>query len=120
MNMTAECLLQEAQEMRETIISDRRYLHTHPGTGFAIKDTVEYVKKELESLGYEPKECGKAGLIALAGLLLAQLFSGTLDAQSAVLSLFNGAMVSLAANGGYAALKRVMGGTSDSDKPPEE
>ncbi len=67
MNMTAECLLQEAQEMRETIISDRRYLHTHPGTGFAIKDTVEYVKKELESLGYEPKECGKAGLIALAG-----------------------------------------------------
>ncbi|MGN0345051.1 MAG: M20 family metallopeptidase [Lachnospiraceae bacterium] len=65
--MTAESIRKEAQELRETIVSDRRYLHMHPGTGFDIKETVEYVKKELEAMGYEPKECGKAGLIALAG-----------------------------------------------------
>ena len=67
MTESAKAFLEEAQAMRETIVADRRYLHTHPGTGFDIKETVDYVKKELEALGYEPKECGKAGLVALAG-----------------------------------------------------
>ena len=65
--MTAEQLLQEAQKLQDTIVSDRRYLHTHPGTGFDIKETVDYVKKELTDMGYEPLECGKAGLVAVAG-----------------------------------------------------
>ncbi|MBO5154901.1 MAG: amidohydrolase [Eubacterium sp.] len=65
--MKTEIMVKEAQELRETIVADRRYLHTHPGTGFDINETVEYVKKELEALGYEPKKCGKAGLVALAG-----------------------------------------------------
>ena len=67
MKETAQKFMEEAQALRETIVSDRRYLHTHPGTGFDIRETVAYVKKELEALGYEPKECGKAGLVALAG-----------------------------------------------------
>lgn len=67
MKETAQKFMEEAQALHEKIVSDRRYLHTHPGTGFDIGDTVAYVKKELEALGYEPKECGKAGLIALAG-----------------------------------------------------
>lgn len=67
MKETATQILEEAQALREKIVADRRYLHTHPGTGFDIADTVAYVKKELEALGYEPKECGKAGLVALAG-----------------------------------------------------
>ena len=65
--MKTEIMVKEAQELRETIVADRRYLHTHPGPGFDINETVEYVKKELEALGYEPKKCGKAGLVALAG-----------------------------------------------------
>ncbi|MGN0337040.1 MAG: M20 family metallopeptidase [Lachnospiraceae bacterium] len=65
--MKTGIMVKEAQELRETIVADRRYLHTHPGTGFDINETVEYVKKELEALGYEPKKCGKAGLVALAG-----------------------------------------------------
>lgn len=67
MKETATQILEEAQALREKIVADRRYLHTHPGTGFDIADTVAYVKKELEALGYKPKECGKAGLVALAG-----------------------------------------------------
>ena len=65
--MNSEQLLQEAESLKETIISDRRFLHTHAETGFDLTETKAYVKKKLEEMGYEPKDCGKAGLIALAG-----------------------------------------------------
>lgn len=65
--MKPEVLLAEAEQLNEIIVENRRYLHTHPGTGFDIEDTLEYVKKELEDMGYEPVRCGKAGLVALAG-----------------------------------------------------
>lgn len=65
--MTAEQLLEEAAALQETLVSNRRYLHSHAETGFDLKDTVAFVKKELEDMGYEPMECGKAGLVALAG-----------------------------------------------------
>lgn len=65
--MTQKQLWEEAGKLQDTLVKHRRYLHTHPGTGFDIKDTLAYVKKELEGMGYEPTECGKAGLIALAG-----------------------------------------------------
>ncbi len=65
--MKPEQIIKDAGEFRETIVADRRFLHTHPGTGFDIKETLEYVKQELEKLGYEPEECGRAGLVALAG-----------------------------------------------------
>ena len=65
--MNAEQIKEEALELHETIVSDRRYLHTHAETGFDLKETVAYVKSELEAMGYEPLKCGKAGLVALAG-----------------------------------------------------
>lgn len=65
--MESQLLQKEADELKDKLVSDRRYLHTHPGTGFDIKDTVEYVKHELETMGYEPMECGKAGIVVLAG-----------------------------------------------------
>ena len=65
--MKAEQLMEEASKLKEAIVSDRRYLHTHPGTGFDLNDTKTYVKSELQNMGYDPKECGKAGLVALAG-----------------------------------------------------
>lgn len=65
--MEAETILKEAEQMHRKIISDRRYLHMHPGTGFEISDAVCYVKKELTDMGYEPEDCGKAGIVALAG-----------------------------------------------------
>ena len=65
--MTAEELVQEAKGYEEQLVSDRRHLHTHPGTGFDIADAFSYVKESLTAMGYEPKEYGKAGLIALAG-----------------------------------------------------
>ena len=65
--MTAEMLRKEAEEFRQQMIADRRYLHAHPGTGFDIPDAVSYVKEELVKMGYEPEECGRAGVVALAG-----------------------------------------------------
>lgn len=65
--MTAEKLLQEAADFQTQLIETRHYLHTHPGTGFDISETVAYVRQELTNMGYNPIECGKAGLVALAG-----------------------------------------------------
>ena len=65
--MTSDQLLQESKRYEEELISIRRYLHTHPGTGFDIQDTLNFVKNKLIEMGYEPKECGKAGLVAIAG-----------------------------------------------------
>ena len=65
--MKPEILLSEAERISETIINQRRALHRMPGTEFDIGETLAYVKKELEDMGYAPKECGRAGLVALAG-----------------------------------------------------
>lgn len=46
--------------------------------------------------------------LSLIVLILAQVFGDGISAQSAVLAMFNAAVVSLAANGGYEALNRAM------------
>lgn len=51
--------------------------------------------------------------LAVLILLAAQYFAGTLTAETAVLSLFNAAIVSLAANGGFEAIQRIRGGDSN-------
>ena len=60
-------LLEEASALKDQIVSDRRYLHTHAETGFDLKETTAYVKEQLVKMGYEPKPCGKSGLTVLAG-----------------------------------------------------
>lgn len=65
--MEPEQLQKEAAQIQEKLVSTRRFLHTHPETGFDLKETLAFVKNELETMGYKPIACGKAGLIALAG-----------------------------------------------------
>lgn len=65
--MPKEPLLLEAEQLKDTLVTYRRYLHTHPGCGFDLADTVSFVKKELASMGYTPSDCGKAGVTAQAG-----------------------------------------------------
>lgn len=60
-------LMQESRDNSEYLLSARRYLHSHAETGFDLSETVSYLKKELSAMGYDPQDCGKAGLIALAG-----------------------------------------------------
>ena len=65
--MTPKQLLEEAAQLKESMVFNRRYLHAHAETGFDLKDTYAFVKKALIDMGYEPLKCGKAGLVALAG-----------------------------------------------------
>lgn len=65
--MTGEQMLQEAENCKEQLIENRRYLHTHAETGFDLENTVAFVRKKLIEMGYEPQDCGKAGLTVLAG-----------------------------------------------------
>ena len=58
-------------------------------------------------------------VLSLIVLILAQVFGTGISAQSAVLAIFNAAVVSLSANGGYAALNR-KGNTETVDLPKEE
>lgn len=65
--MNPELLLKESSEYKEILLNTRHHLHACPGTGFDIAETVAYVRQELTAMGYEPQECGKAGLVVLAG-----------------------------------------------------
>ena len=67
MNITSEELLKEAHALEPQLQQWRRTLHRHPEVGFDLPHTKELVKKALTEMGYEPKDCGKAGIIALAG-----------------------------------------------------
>ena len=65
--MKADELKREASEMKAGLIEKRKFLHTHAETGFELKNTLTYVKNELEKMGYTPELCGRAGLVAVAG-----------------------------------------------------
>ena len=93
---------------------DWTFLGTFAGALAAVALITELIK-ELPALKKVPTQF-VSWVLAFVILSLAQLLTGTLSAQIAVLSVPKGAMVSLAANGGYAALKRVMGGKDEENK----
>lgn len=65
--MKPENLIKEAYLLQEELMKSRRFLHTHPGIGFDIQETTDYVFHQLLQMGYAPSYYGKAGLIALCG-----------------------------------------------------
>ena len=60
--MNSKILLDQSKADEAQILRDRRWLHAHPGTGFNIQPTVDYVRAQLEVLGCTVHPCGKAGL----------------------------------------------------------
>lgn len=56
--------IKEAEKIEQKLITFRRYLHQNAETGFTLTKTLSFVKKQLEKMGYRPKPCGKAGLVA--------------------------------------------------------
>ena len=65
--ITPEKLLETAKELEPQLQQWRRTLHRHPEVGFDLPRTKELVKKALTEMGYQPQDCGKCGVIALAG-----------------------------------------------------
>lgn len=59
--------LTEAKALQGELSRHRRWLHAHPGVAFDIADTLDYVRRELETLGLSPVPCGRAGLTATIG-----------------------------------------------------
>lgn len=93
---------------------DWSYLGTFAGSLAAVLVVTELIK-DIAWLKKIPTQI-VSWILALAVILLAQGFTGGLTAQSGVIAVFNAAMVSLAANGGYEALKRILGGNTDETK----
>lgn len=97
---------------------DWTYLGTFAGALVAVTLLTE-LTKNLPGIKRVPTQL-YSWLLAFVVLILSTVFTDALSVQNAVLSVLNAAMVSLAANGGYAALKRVMEGKNDVNEPPEE
>lgn len=55
------------ENLHKQTIERRRVLHACAETGFAVKNTLHYIKKQLTAMGYTPQKCGRAGLIATVG-----------------------------------------------------
>ena len=62
-----EKILQAAKRLQNELVGHRRYLHENAETGFQIDKTYDYIKRTLQSYGYNPKQCGRAGLVATVG-----------------------------------------------------
>ena len=62
-----EKLLETARTLEPRLVEWRRTLHRHPEVGFDLPETKALVKKALTEMGYTPQDCGKCGVLALAG-----------------------------------------------------
>lgn len=65
--MVKEKILEEAKNIKQELINNRRYLHMNAETGFELRNTLKFVEEELTKMGYEPIYCGKAGIVATVG-----------------------------------------------------
>ena len=65
--ITPEELLSAAKELEPQLREWRRTLHRHPEVGFDLPQTKALVKKALTEMGYAPQDCGRCGVLALAG-----------------------------------------------------
>lgn len=86
-------------------------LGTLAGAMFAVAIITQIIK-ELPFIKAIPTQV-VSYVLALLILIAAQAFTEGLSASSAALAAVNAAMVSLAANGGYAALKRLQNGSTE-------
>lgn len=65
--MVNQQILLDAKDLQEELVGIRRTIHQHPEVGFDLDRTVELVLTKLTEFGYEPKRCGKAGVVATIG-----------------------------------------------------
>ena len=59
--------LKRAQELKDIIVADRRYLHQHAEAGMELPVSAAYIMKRLTEMGLEPKEICNSGIVAIVG-----------------------------------------------------
>ena len=57
-------ILSQAESLKPLLRAYRRHLHRNPEVGFELQETKEYVRTQLEAMGYSTENCGKCGLTA--------------------------------------------------------
>lgn len=57
--------LKRAEELTESMLKDRHYLHQHPEVGSDLPETTKYVMARLREIGLEPEEICASGVVAL-------------------------------------------------------
>lgn len=90
---------------------DWSMLGTYAGAVLAV-GVLTQITKGIKIIEKIPTQIWSYAL-SLIVLILAQVFGDGITAQSAVLAVFNAAVVSLGANGGYAALNRIAGNNEE-------
>lgn len=95
------------------VFFDWSTLGTLAGAMFAVAIITQIIK-ELPGIKVIPTQV-VSYILALIVLIGAQAFTEGLTASSAFLAVINAAMVSLAANGGFSALQRLMGSTDGTE-----
>ena len=91
--------------MADVELFDWSLLGSNAGAAMAVA-VLTQITKGIPGIARIPTQLWSY-LLALLTLLLAMLFGPGFSASGAVLALFNAALVSLTANGGYAAVERV-------------
>lgn len=100
--------------MREIELFDWSFLGNYGGATLAVA-VLTQITKEIPGVKRIPTQLWSY-LLAAATLLLALAFGAGFSLREAALVPFNAALVSLAANGGYAAVERVRSGLNRTER----
>lgn len=65
--MLNEIILREANELKDEIVFCRRRIHQIAELSMELPETVAFVMEKLREYGYDPVQCGKAGVTATVG-----------------------------------------------------
>lgn len=57
--------LKRAEELKNSMLEDRHYIHQHAEVGNELDVTTKYVMKRLKDIGLEPKEICKSAIVAI-------------------------------------------------------
>jgi hippurate hydrolase len=60
-------IVEEAKALQEELLRHRRFIHENPEVDMTLPMTTDYVKRQLEILGYLPQPCGTSGIVATVG-----------------------------------------------------
>lgn len=90
---------------------DWEILGTYAGAVFAVA-VLTQITKHIPGIRAIPTQIW-AYCLSVAVLCAAMAFTGGFEPSGAVLALFNAALVSLSANGGYAAVERIQDSLTD-------